>query len=143
MRLRGQSGFTLLEVLVALVIATLALGALFSGAVTGLRSVNLSGHYMQAVSRATSHLATVGIGSPLVASKQEGDDGGGFRWQLSVRPLATASLPDQAGALGRHGKAPRVTLYAISVIIAWRMDGGLRQVELETQKIGPAPPGTP
>jgi len=29
------------------------------------------------------------------------------------------------------------------VIIAWRMDGGLRQVELETQKIGPAPPGTP
>ena len=74
---REARGFTLLEVLVALVIAGLALGALFSGAVTGLRSARLSLDYAEAVSRAKSHLAVAGIGAPLVAGTQHGDDGAG------------------------------------------------------------------
>jgi general secretion pathway protein I len=143
MRRKRAAGFTLLEVLVALVIAALALGMLFSGAVTGLRSADLSRDYTEAVSRARSHIAAAGIGAPLVAGTQEGDDGNGFRWRLRVRPLSTITLTQQAGALGNAGAPRRVALYAVSVVISWTKDGGRRQVELDTQRIGAAPPAKP
>jgi general secretion pathway protein I len=136
MRPERQAGFTLLEVLVALVIAGLALGVLFSGAVAGLRSAQLSRDYAQAVSRARSHLAAVGIGAPLAAGAQEGDDGGGFRWRVGINPLATITLAQQTDALGDAGRPPRVALYAVSVVISWTKDGGERHVELDTQRIG-------
>jgi general secretion pathway protein I len=143
MRREREAGFTLLEVLVALVIASLALGVLFSGALTGLRSAQLSGDYAQAVSRARSHLAAVGIGAPLAAGTQDGDDGGGFRWRVSVQPLATITLAQQSGALGNGGRPPRVALYAVGVIISWTKGGGVRHVELDSQRIGTAPAARP
>jgi general secretion pathway protein I len=135
-------GFTLLEVLVALVIAGLALGALFSGAVTGMRSAKLSLDYAEAVSRARSHLAVVGIGAPLVAGTQQGDDGQGFTWRVIVRPLATTALQN-ANALASSTTPARVSLFAVSVVIAWTKDGGQRQVALATERIGPAPAARP
>jgi general secretion pathway protein I len=138
----AEAGFTLLEVLVALVIASLALGALFLAAGTGLRTAALSGHYAQAVSRAKSHLAAVGVGTPLMAINQTGEDGGGFRWRLSIRPEATATLDNSSGALGVI-TVPRIALYAVSVTITWGMDGGPRSFELDTQRIGAAPAVSP
>ena len=139
---REPEGFTLLEVLVALVIATLALGVLFSGAVTGLRSARLSLDYAEAVSRAQSHLAVVGIGAPLVAGIQHGDDGAGFAWRVAMRPLATTPLQN-ANSLGSAAVAGRVSLFAVSVVISWTKDGGQRHVELDTERIGPAPAARP
>jgi general secretion pathway protein I len=145
MRRKGthqSRGFTLLEVLVALVIAALALGALFSGAVTGMRSARLSLDYAEAVSRARSHLAVIGIGAPLVAGNQQGDDGQGFTWRVAVRPLATTTLQN-TNTLASATTAPRVSLFAVSVVIAWTKDGGQRQVELTSERIGPAPAARP
>ena len=139
---RNPPGFTLLEVLVALVIAGLALGALFSGAITGMRSAKLSLDYAEAVSRAKSHLAVVGIGSPLVAGTQHGDDGQGFTWRVAVRPLGTTVLQNN-NALSNATTAARVSLFAVSVVIAWTKDGGQRQVELTSERIGPAPAEKP
>ncbi|MBW4025166.1 MAG: prepilin-type N-terminal cleavage/methylation domain-containing protein [Proteobacteria bacterium] len=141
---KREAGFTILEVLVALVIAALALGALFSGAISGLRSAQLSVDYADAVARARSHLAVVGIGAPMVAMTQEGDDGDGFRWRLRIRPLATITLASQADALAAAGTPPpRVALYSVSVVITWTKDGGMRQVQLKTERIGTAPPARP
>lgn len=141
---RRAAGFTLLEVLVALVIAALALGTLFSGAVSGLRSAKLSLDYAEAVARARSHLAVVGIGAPMAAMTQQGDDGDGFDWRLAVRPLSTLTLAGQSGSLAAAGKPPpRIALYAVSCVISWTKDGGTRQVELDTERIGPAPPARP
>jgi general secretion pathway protein I len=140
---RESRGFTLLEVLVALVIAALALGALFSGAVTGLRSAKISRDYAEAVSRARSHLAVVAIGAPLVAGTQQGDDGDGFTWRVAVRPLATIVLQPNGNALSATPTPARVALYAVSVVIAWTKDGGERHVELDTERIGPAPAARP
>ena len=139
---REAGGFTLLEVLVALLIAGLALGALFSGAITGMRSAQLSLDYAQAVSRARSHLAVAGIGAPLVAGTQHGDDGQGFTWRVAVRPLATTALQNGNG-LGSSTVAKRASLFAVSIVIAWTKDGGRRQVELTTERIGPAPAARP
>jgi general secretion pathway protein I len=143
MRAERRAGFTLLEVLVALVIASLALGVLFSGAVTGLRSAQLAADYAQAVSRARSHLAAVGIGAPFVAGTQSGDDGGGFRWRVSIKPLGTITLAQQSGAVSLGARSPRVALYAVSVVMSWTKDGGARHVALDTQRIGAAPAAAP
>ena len=139
---REAQGFTLLEVLVALVIAGLALGALFSGAVTGMRSARLSLDYAEAVSRARSHLAVAGVGAPLVAGTQQGDDGQGFTWRVAVRPLATTALHTNRAAMGSTA-ATRVSLFAVSVVIAWTKDGGQREVELTSERIGLAPAARP
>ncbi|WP_284948107.1 type IV pilus modification PilV family protein [Acidisoma cladoniae] len=143
MRPDRTAGFTLFEVIVAMIIAGIALAALFSGAVTGLRSASSASHYVEALARARSHLAVVGIGTPLASMTQEGDDGGGFRWRLRVRPVATKTLDGEGGKIGGTGKNPRIALYSIDVTIGWAMDGGVRSVDLHTQRIGPAAATTP
>ena len=45
-------GFTLLEVLVAFIIAALALGVLFQGGIGGLTTANAAARYDEALSRA-------------------------------------------------------------------------------------------
>lgn len=151
--MRSERGFTLLEVLVAFIIAALALGVLFQGALGGLRSVRVAGHYQEALSRARSHLATLDRGGPLVAGEQTGDDGSGFHWRMRIAPLATAAVaaaaapalpgavasdPDAAGP-----SAPRAALYAVRVAVSWTSDGGAREVVLDSERVGPAPPRAP
>lgn len=120
-------GFTLLEVLIALVIAMLALGALFSGALAGLRSTQISSHYQQALSRAKSHLAAIGRSGAMVGGEQSGDDGGGYVWRVRITPLASATL---AG-----GDAARTVLYDVVVAICWSMDGTDRTVTLQSRRV--------
>jgi prepilin-type N-terminal cleavage/methylation domain-containing protein len=128
-------GFTLLEVLVALAIATLALGALFSATLTGLQSTQAASQYQQAVARARSHLTAAVHATPLTAGDWQGDDGGGFAWHLHVVPIArTVVRPISAAALNGIAGIP-LSLYLVTVRITWRD----RQVRLETEQIGQAP----
>lgn len=130
-----EEGFTLLEVLVAFIIAALALGALTQGAAGGLQSARISGHYQEALSRARSRLAS--LGAAPVPGEQRGDDGGGYAWQVDVAPVATAGRPREGVDPPRPGRA---MLLAVTVRISWRMDGGERQVVLATERVGSAPP---
>ncbi len=133
-----EAGFTLLEVLVAFIIAALALGALTQGAAGGLQSARVSGHYQEALARARSRLAVLGA-SP-APGEQRGDDGGGYAWRVSVTPVATAGR-------SREGIDPprpvRAMLLAVTVRISWGMDGGEREVVLATERLGSAPPEPP
>lgn len=133
-----EHGFTLLEVLVAFVIAAVALGALTQGAAGGLQSARVSGHYQEALSRARSRLAA--LGAAVVPGDQQGDDGGGFSWRVRVTPLATAGRAREGVDPERPGRA---VLLGVTVRIAWRMDGGEREVTLATERVGLAPPEPP
>jgi general secretion pathway protein I len=130
----NDSGFTLLEVLVAFIIAALALGVLFEGSIGGLKSARVATHYEEALSRAQSHLAALLAQSGFHAGRQSGDDGGGFRWQTQVAPLAVA-------AVAGPGQKTRPVLYALRVTISWRMDGGKRSVTLRSERLGTTAPG--
>lgn len=134
---RREHGFTLLEVLIAFVIAALALGALSQGAAGGLQSARVSGHYQEALSRARSRLATLGTPVP---GEQSGDDGGGYSWRVRVAPLATAGRAREGIDPMRPGRA---VLLGVTVRISWRMDGGEREVALATQRVTVAPPDPP
>ncbi len=137
---RGR-GFTLLEVLVAFVIAALALSALSEGAIGGLHAARVSGRYEEAVSRARSHLAAIGHGMPLAAGEQAGDDGGGFRWRTRIGMVASAPIARGGAAVVEGGS--RAVLYGVTVVIAWNDNGTERQVRLETRRVGSAPASAP
>jgi general secretion pathway protein I len=129
---QGERGFTLLEVLVAFVIAALALGALFRGTVDGLSATRVAGRYEEAVTRAQSHLAALTAGN-LVPGDRQGDDGDGFRWHVTITPIEVA-----AAASPPQGTRGLPALFAVSVAVSWT-DGSLRTVKLDSERIGLAP----
>jgi general secretion pathway protein I len=132
--MRTERGFTLLEVLIAFAIASLALALMFRAASSGMLSVQAAGRYEEAVARARSHLAAIGREASLVAGSSEGDDGGGYSWHLAVTPIATGQTAS-GGALQIAGAPPPV-LYAITVGISWHDTGKDRQVVLRSERMG-------
>ncbi len=132
------SGFTLLEVLVAFVIAALALGVLFHGAIEGLAAVRLADRSAEALSRARSHLASVGHGVPLRTEALQGEDGGGFTWSLRLRPLGAAPML-QGGGDAQH--PAHETLFEVRVTESWDGPQGRRGTTLVTRRaaVTPAP----
>src|ERR1700680_3114359 len=131
---QGERGFTLLEVLVAFIIAALALGALFRGTLDGLRATQVASRYEQAVTRAQSHLAALTVAGSLVPGDRQGDDGGGFHWRVRITPLIAARIAASPPPGSRNAPG----LYAVSVAVSW-MDGSTRTVELDSERIGLAP----
>jgi general secretion pathway protein I len=131
-RLARARGFTLLEVTVAVAIAGLALVALFQAGSSGLFAANSAARVEEAVERARSHLAAFTGADAIVPGNNEGDDGGGYNWQLSARALATESL-SQADQ-----NAPQATLYAVESVISWRAGGHTHSVVLQTRRLGAA-----
>jgi general secretion pathway protein I len=127
---RGARGFTLLEVLVAFVIAALALGVMLRVATDSLKESAVSARYEEAVVRAKSHLAMLTGGGSLMAGNWSGDDGGGYRWQIHVTSLS------QATAEANGGSQVPIALYYVSVSITWSEGDHTRVVRLDTEQIG-------
>jgi general secretion pathway protein I len=134
-----QSGFTLIEVLVALVVLAVAVVAvlqLFGG---GLRLARASGDHLEATLLASSMLTDLAW-ETLEEGTTEGSVGA-FRWsrQITVDPALLPEEPDPA-------RPDAVKLARVSVDVRW---GKNRHVELVTirplgqQVTGPAPAGGP
>ncbi len=132
----GERGFTLLEVLVAFIIAALALAVLFNAGLAGLHSTQAAAHYEQAIARARSHLTAAVHASPLVSGDWQGDDGGGFRWHLRVTPVASTTVKPVNAVTLRGSASFPLTLFAVTLSVAWRDGGVAREVRLDTEQIG-------
>ena len=131
-----SGGFTLLEVVVALAIAAVALVGLFQAGSGGCFAVDTAARALEAVQRAQSHLAAVGRDAALVQGDFTDEDGGGYRWHLSVRPAATRQLP----AAGGNANTTE-TLFDVEVAISWPGHSGDRSVVLKTLRLGSAATG--
>jgi general secretion pathway protein I len=129
-------GFTLLEVLVALAIAGLALVTLFRAGGEGVVAVDTATRVEEAVQRAQSHLAAVGRDVALLQSEAEGDDGGGYHWRLRIAPVATLSGQGPAG--GSAPSSAGTTLFDVEVAIFLPGRGQPRSVVLRTQRLAAA-----
>ncbi|WP_458094227.1 type IV pilus modification PilV family protein [Roseomonas sp. WA12] len=128
MRPEREAGFTLLEVLIAFLIAAMALAVLFRTAIEGQAAADTAARYQEALSRARSRLAATEA-MPLQPSDRQGEEGGGYRWRVRV------SLVSE-GAPVREGP-PAPSLYGIAVAVAWGEGNGSRNVQLETRRLGP------
>jgi len=134
-----QSGFTLIEVLVALVVLSVAVVAvlqLFGG---GLRLARASGDHLEATLLASTMLSELAW-ETLEEGTTEGSDGA-FRWsrQVTVDPALLPEEPDPA-------QPDTVRLARVSVDVRW---GRNRHVELVTirplgqRESAPLPSGGP
>ncbi len=125
-----NSGYTLIEVLVAFMILALALTVLLRIFSTGLRNVSVSSDYARAVLVAESQLATAGITAKLQPGETHGDDGDKFIWTQVVRNYTPFNHDYQNTA--------RVPAYYITVTVEWPHAGGTRKVNLSSIRLGAA-----
>lgn len=124
---RRQSGYTLIEVLVAFMILALALTVLlriFSG---GLRNVSVSSDYATATLIAESRLAAAGIDVPLTPGETSGTEGKRFEWTVSVQ--------DYAPWPGYRSAVKGVDAYRVTVTVEWPHGDSTRRIGLSTVRI--------
>jgi len=124
----SERGFTLLEVMIALVIAAFSLALLYDSVSSGISGVRISGQYAEALSRARSHIAALGKNVASVVGQHDGDDGSGFHWHLVIEPVPGERDPDG------------FAVYDCIVTETW-LDGILpRQISLDTRRLGGSKP---
>ena len=121
-------GFTLLEVLVALLVFGLMFGILAEIVRTGLRQSASAQATATAGLLARSQLARVGVELPLEVGESEGEVDG-MRWRTTIE--LSEPLADETG----------IGAYRVDVTVAWGATQA-EQVTLTTLKLGP-PPDTP
>jgi general secretion pathway protein I len=122
-----QTGYTLIEVLVAFMILALALTVLlriFSG---GLRNVSVSSDYATATLIAESRLAATGIDIPLTPGETAGIEGERFEWTVSVQ--------DYQPWPGYRSAAKGVDAYSVTVTVEWPNGNNTRSVGLSTVRL--------
>ncbi|MEA2745648.1 MAG: ral secretion pathway protein [Acetobacteraceae bacterium] len=134
-----QGGFSLLEVLIALIISGIALVTVFQAAGETMRATGSAARHQQALSRAISHLD--GAGANLVPGELEGDDGGGFHWRVAVRAIDSNGKQDTTGKPVPNTDTLVVTLYAVTVSITWRDGQNQRLVRLDSRRLSTSAPG--
>jgi general secretion pathway protein I len=132
---RRESGFSLLEVLVAFVILALvgtALFQLFGGA---LNNVSVADDYTRGVLLAESRLAAASVESLPYrdASDQGVTEDGKYSWSTRIEPyVGPGSTADQE----RIGQLGAVRLWRISVTVSWAGTlGNQRSLSLATVRL--------
>ena len=129
MRRSGESGFTLLEVLVAMVILSVAVVTLIQLSSQGLRLLRVSGEHQEAVMLADRLARAADVSRESVDTGHEGT----FQWERRTRLVAVPADLAPAGT-----DAPR--LLELSVAVKW---GSGRSVGVSTLRLGQGAGTTP
>jgi len=130
-----DAGFTLLEVMIAFVIAALSLSLLYQGATGGLRATGSAARTEEAISLAKSHLAAIGRGEAIAQQESSGVDGGGFDWRLHIQPVGTRQLSLSDSDRANDTKPTAAVLYDVVVTESWKDAGRTRSVVLATRRL--------
>ncbi len=133
----GRQGFTLIEVVVALVIFGLAFAVLARIVQTGILQSGRAEAMTTATLLARSQLARIGADVPIAPGELDGDAGDGFRWRIVIRPAALED--DQAGAADQPQR-PAILPYQVAVTIAWGGGGPAETLTLTSLRLAAAEP---
>jgi general secretion pathway protein I len=126
-RRQGEAGFTLVEVLVALVILGLVMGACYRLLATGLKTIAEADALFRAVLVAESVLADASQrADPRDAARDLALDG--YRCDVAVAPYDDAEMPGS--------EVTHLRLYRVTVTVGWGLN---RSYALTTLALGPAP----
>jgi general secretion pathway protein I len=123
------TGFTLLEVVVAMAILGIGLTVileLFSG---GLRLARTSVEYTQAVNYARMKMEEMRVKQTIEEGSEEGELDGTFRWQVETKRVDI--LPAQTGT----DYKPPVDLFRVKVNVLWKSGTKERSTSLETYRV--------
>jgi len=123
------AGFTLVEVLIAFVIMTIVLGALFRAFSGGLRGLDTSEGYAIAAMQAQSKLDEIGSDIPLEPGITTGTFDNGDEWELDISPF---DLPGQGAGAGEEEVSP-LRAYKVMLQVSWDKT---RSLSFETLRLG-------
>ena len=117
-----EQGFALLEAIVAMAIASLALTTIYRTIGDGMRTASRVQTMQAAIVVARSHLDSLGSDGTLQSGASAGAYDNGMRWRLSIADLSTAT-----------GEAATLRPYWITLIASDRTGAAL--LTLETAKL--------
>ena len=123
-----DAGFTLIEVLVATVIAALALIALLENFSSGLSAVSRLAARDRAVALAQSVLETAGARELLTEGVETGQPSDGIEWRTITRRRDDLIYSDPATMF--------VVPYEVEVEVTWRDGWRWRSLTLRTIRVG-------
>lgn len=124
--MQRQSGFSLLEVLVAFSILALSLGVVLQIFSTGVRGVTQSGNYGKAMLLAESKMAAAGRDEELGEGEYSGDFNDTYRWRVVMAPYETEELdPDKFG----------LDAFRVEVEVEWEDGERRRRVSLTSLRL--------
>ncbi len=133
-----RAGFTLIEVLVALLIFGLAFAVVARIIQTGVLQSGRAEAMTTATLLARSQLARVGADVPVAAGQLEGDAGDGFHWQIVIRPAAFED--DRRDQPEGSDRQPKIVPYQVEVTVAWGAGEPAEAVTLTSLRLAAAEP---
>jgi len=136
---RGQSGFTLLEVLVAFVLAAIGIVALIHAFAGGLRNLGRMDEYVQAALVAESRLAEVGILYPVAEGEMQGvEEGQKYHWRIGMTPWEDPDgivVPPEEFSEQVHAPGAG-RLYLVEVDVSWQTGRNPGHFVLRSLRVG-------
>ena len=120
-----QSGFSLLEVLVAFAILSMSLGVLYQAFSNSLLNVGASGDYSRAMIIAEARLAEAMADVPINEGSDQGEVDERYKWQLTV----------QRYEYDDEGISSQYTPYEVRILVTWRDGRHSREYELSTLRL--------
>lgn len=135
-----QRGFSLLELMLAFALLTVALGILIAILGGGLTQVRQSADASAAALHAQSLLDQLGVMGPLEPGQTRGEfDQGTYRWEMQIEqvedPQPPAPLDPAAAPVERVGRVlGEPVLYRVQLDVAWGEDDWARSLRFVTLK---------
>lgn len=120
-----ESGFSLLEVVVAFAILALSLGLLIQIFSQAMNTTALSGTYSRAATLAEARLNAVGVDIPLEPGGHSGEPEDGLSWEVSIEPYD----------LGEVLREPVMEPLQVTAVVYWEVADGRRQIALSTLRL--------
>jgi len=126
-RADGEAGFTLVEVIVAIAMLALGMGALIGLISASLQQTVSAARTSEAGSLAQSLLARVGTELAISTAELTGEFPNGYRWTLKTSPYGDA----------RERQEWPFGAYHVSAEVEWVETGRRRAYALHTLRLGP------
>ena len=130
----GSAGFTLIEILVALALLGLTIGAIASVLANSSRGYNAAGNVQTALSLAEDKLESAGVTGSLHSGQTEGRFDNRFSWRTAVTPYE-----DKPPAGAADARPDGYELFRIEVTVGWREGVRDTQIALSTVRFAPVP----
>jgi general secretion pathway protein I len=125
--IRPQQGFSLLEVIAAIMLLAIAFTALMKVAGASISLSHNAAEHSQAAMRARSLLDSVFVGEPIKSGSSSGKFDQQYRWQLNVTPWNQSSNAAPGASL--H-------LYQLDLDVLWGPLAHPRSAHFRTLRLG-------
>ncbi len=121
-KVNHQSGFTLLEVMVAIVILGLGLTVVFELFSGGLKSVEISNDYSNAVILANKKMGELSLKEKLDVGKEMGDfsEEESYKWEVEIIPYKVGEETDKEIASPSARNDNPIKIYRLDVRVFWK-----------------------